>query len=152
MGKMKMIKLLILGSIFSLLFTSCLLFTLFYPKRHFYKVGNMEFTFWGTSDGTYITPYKYTGTTIPKNDYMIVSSSGGIIIYIGEDLTLNIFPSTSAKIIEINLTSYKFELFPFINEIDAIRARSDKARYFKGLGYPFISFNLSEMYVITYRS
>jgi hypothetical protein len=111
----------------------------------------MDFTFWGTPDGIYIMPYKYKGLTIPKNDYMIAVWNGGVIIYIGEDSTLYIFPSITyergAKKIEINLTSYKYEYFPYINEIDAIRASSAKRRYFRDLGYPFIDIELRDMYV-----
>ena len=66
-----------------------------------------------------------------------------VVIYIGEDSTLYIFPDLSAKIIEINLTSYKFECFPYINELDAIYARRDKMRYYRDLGYPFISISVN---------
>jgi hypothetical protein len=156
MGKMKIIKLLVLGSIFSLLFTSCLFsHFLYYGYKHFYKVGNMEFTFWKTKNGCYIMPYKYTGLTIPKNDYMIASSIGGVVIFIGEGSTLYIFPNYTyergAETIEINLTSYKFEYFPYINEIDAKRADSDKRRSFYDLGYPFINISLRDWYVIGHR-
>jgi hypothetical protein len=106
----------------------------------------MEFTFWGTPHGMYVMPYKYTKSTIPKNDYMIVLLKSMIHIYIGEDSTLYIFPDLSAEIIEINLTSYKFEYFPYINEIDAIRATDAKMKHFRDLGYPFIDMDLHEMY------
>jgi hypothetical protein len=153
MGKMKMIKLLVLGSIFSLLFTSCLLLgDILWAHKYFYRVGNMDFTFWRMRDGTYIMPYKYTGSTIPKNDYMIASNFGGVIIYIGEDSTLYIFPSYTyergAQTIEINLTSYKFEYFPYINELDAKHAANAKMRSFYELDYPFINIAIRDMYAI----
>ena len=150
--KIKMvIKILVLGSILSLLSTSCLLSYVLYSQKHFYRVGSMDFTFWRTTNGTYITPYRYKGLTFPKNDYMIASNLGGVIIYIGEDSTLYIFPSVTyeqgAKTIEINLTSYKYEYFPYINEIDAKRAANDKMIYYKSLGYPFIDIEFRDMYV-----
>jgi hypothetical protein len=150
---MKMIKLLVLGSIFSLLFSSCLLLAIilypYPPSRQFHKVGNMEFTFWvHAPEGVYVMPYKYTGSTIPKNDYMIVAARSTLLIYIGEDTTLYIFPDLGAEIREINLTSYKPEYFPYINELDAIRARSVIARSFYDQGYPFINFDLHDWYVI----
>jgi hypothetical protein len=120
-----------------------------YLCRYFYKVGDMDFTFWKTTKGCYIMPYKYLGRTIPKNNYMIASNVGGVIIYIGENSTLYIFPSFTYKLgagsIEVNLTSYKYEYFPYINEIENKYASNDKMKYYKNMGYPFIDIYFGEM-------
>ena len=80
---------------------------------------------------------------------MLAANGGGAIIYIGEDSTLYIFPNFTyirgADTIEINLTSYKYEYFPYINEIDNKRASNDKMKYLKNNGYPFIDIYFGEM-------
>ena len=87
---------------------------------------------------------------------MKASNLGGAIIYIGEDSTIYVFPSHTyeegADIIEINLGSYKYEYFPFINEIEHKSAVSEKAQYLKKRGYPFISIFLGEMNAKTGRN
>ena len=96
-------------------------------------------------------PYKYWGITIPNNNYMKAVNTGGIVIYIGEDSTLYIFPNYTyeegAKVIEINLFSHKYEYFPYINELNNIQAFNDKMVYYKNLGYPFIDVHIRSMYV-----
>ena len=67
---MKMIiKVLVLSSIFSLLFSSCLLLgDILFGQKEFFRVGNMDFTLWRLrSRGAYIMPYKYKGSTDPSN-------------------------------------------------------------------------------------
>jgi len=127
-----------------------LLFLKILQYRHFYEVDNITFTFWKTKYGCYIMPYKYLGITIPKNNYMRAANTGGVIIYIGDESTLYIFPNHTyylgADTIEINQPSYKYEYFQYINELKNIRASNDKMKYFKNLGYPFIDIYIHEMY------
>jgi hypothetical protein len=157
MGKMKMIlKILVLSSVFSLLFSSCIgmVWDILWAHKYFYRVGNMDFTFWRMRGrGTYIMPYKYTGTTIPENDYMIASNLSGVIIYIGEDSTLYIFPKHNpegwAQAMVINLNSYKFEYFPYhFYEPASLAAANAKMNSFYELGYPFINIVIRDMYAI----
>lgn len=94
-------------------------------------------------------PYKYWKLTIPKTNFMLASNVGGVVIYIGEDSTLYVFPSYTykrgAQTIEINLTSYKYEYYPYINEIDSKFASNDKMKHYKNNGYPFIDIYFGEM-------
>ena len=127
------------------------LFVAFVQYRKFFTIGDITFTFWKTLGGyCYIMPYKYWGITIPKNNYMRASNLGGIIIFIGEDTTLYIFPHHTyylgAKTIECNLPSYKHVYFPYINELDNISAFNDKIKYYKNLGYPYLQVYIAGMY------
>ena len=137
----------LLGVLFIIIILFLIIFIFQY--RHYYKVDNIIFTFWKTKNGCYIMPYKYFGMTIPKNNYMIASNIGGIIIYIGKDSTLHIFPTYTyergASTIEINLTSYKFEYYPYINEIDDKITANNKMKIYKSNGYPFIDINIRGM-------
>jgi len=127
-----------------------LLCVLFSQYRHFYRVGNMDFTFWKTSNGCYIMPYKFFGISIPKNNYMKASNRGGAIIFIGEDSTLYIFPEFTyelgADTIECNLSSYKHKYFPKINELKYIESIQDTIIFYKNQGYPYINIYIAEMH------
>lgn len=134
----------------SILIILILLLVVEFQYRHFYKVGNMDFTFWKTGKGCYIMPYKYWGVTIPKDNYMKAPNKGGVIIFIGEDTTLYIFPDfvsySGVDTIECNLSLYKYKHFPYINEIEHIKAMQDMRIYLKSCGYPYIEIYLLEMY------
>ena len=61
----------IIGLLLILLPFSCTFYLLEY--KFYYTVEDVTFTFWNTSNGCYIMPYKYTGLLFPKDNYMIVS-------------------------------------------------------------------------------
>ena len=142
------------GCLFIVLFTIAapvLLIFIFFQYRHFYKVGDMDFTFWKTGNGCYIMPYKYFGLTIPQDNFMKAANMGGAVIFIGEESTLHIFPefcyTSGADKIEINLSSYKYEYYPFRKGwgIDNVRAFHDMIDYYKNCGYPYIEIYIAEM-------
>lgn len=126
-----------------------IIFAILLQYRHFYIVGDMSFTFWKTGSGCYITPYKYTKITIPKDNYMKAANLGGAIILIGKDTTLYIFPECAhergAGMIECNLSSYKYKYFPYINEVEYKRAIQDTIDYYINQGYPYINVYITEM-------
>jgi hypothetical protein len=122
---------------------------IFFQYRHFYKVGCVDFTFWKTGNGCYITPYKYYGVTIPKDNYMKAGNLGGTIIFVGEDTTLYIFPIhpyyRGADTIECNLPLYKYKYFPYINEVEHAQFNQNMIDYYENLGYPYINIYIAEM-------
>ena len=61
----------IIGLLLILLPFSCTFYLLEY--KFYYTVEDVTFTFWNTSNGCYIMPYKYTGLLFPKDNYLIVS-------------------------------------------------------------------------------
>ena len=136
----------------------CLTFIIILPilyvvtvqRRDFHTVGDMTFTFWKTPRGCYITPYKYWGLTVPRNNYMIAENLGGAIILIAEDSMLYIFPIQThirgTDTITVNLSSYKYKYFPFINEASQVRTFQDTIDYYKNRGYPYIHIYIDEMY------
>ena len=146
------IKRYLLRMLFIVIILLLLIVSLF-QYRHFYKVGDMVFTFWKTGNGCYIMPYKYLGLIIPKNNYMKASNLGGIVIFIGEESTLHIFPEMiyerGADKIECNLPSYKYEYYPYVREIESVLAFNEKIAYFKNCGYPYIGIYIREMSNIT---
>jgi hypothetical protein len=118
--------------------------------RHFFEAGDTVFTFWRTVNGCYITPYRYEGRTFPVDDYMLAAHGGGIIVYVGEDRTLYIFPNFTyekgAGTIEINLSSFEYKYWPYPNGLEEISAFWNKVEYYKNLGYPSINVYIREMH------
>jgi len=118
--------------------------------RHFFKVEDKVFTVWTTLGSSYIMPYKYLRLTKPKTNYIKIADTGGVIIYIGEESMLYIFPTYNyavqgVNIFEINLPSYKNEYFPYINEIENKRASNDKMKYYKNQGFTFMDIYIRDM-------
>jgi hypothetical protein len=141
------------GCLFMVLFTIAtpvLLLFIFFQYRHFYRVGDMDFTFWKTGNGCYIIPYRYWGLTIPKTNYMRASNLAGVVIFIGEESKLYIFPEITYVVggdtIEMNLSSYKYEYYPVVRGIENVRAFYDMRDYYRNCGYPYININIGEMY------
>lgn len=134
---------------FIVLLTLLILFISILQYRHFYQVGDVVFTFWKTTSGCYIMPYKYRGLTIPKNNYMKAVNVGGAVISVGEDSTLYIFPNNTYELgagtIEINLTLYMYEYYPYMNKLDDIRLFYNKIDYYKDSNYPYINIYIREM-------
>lgn len=120
--------------------------------RHFYKIGDIDFTFWKTGKGCYITPYKYWGITPPEENYMKASNLGGVVIFVGEDTTLYIFPEFTyygygSDSIECNFSFYKYRYFPYINEIEHIEYIKEISDYYKNKKkYPYINIYIGEMH------
>ena len=60
--------------------------------RTFYVINDVEFTVWKTCNGCcYITPYKYWGVLLPKDNYIRISNIGTADIFISKGKTLYVF-------------------------------------------------------------
>ena len=81
----------IIGLLLILLPFSCTFYLLEY--KFYYTVEDVTFTFWNTSNGCYIMPYKYTGLLFPKDNYLIVSPLDYIDIFVGDDIIYVFFNS-----------------------------------------------------------
>jgi hypothetical protein len=86
---------------------------------------------------------------------MKASNLGEVVIFIGEESTLYIFPSMvherGADTIEINLSLYKYKYFPFIWDL-GIGIHADKINYYIDKSdYPYIYIYLGTMYVVKQR-
>lgn len=97
-------------------------------------------------------PYRYSERTIPESNYILADNKIGIIIFIGEDMTLYIFPINTYNlrkgeivIKEITLPSYKYEYFPYPDELDDIREFRNTINRYKNHGYPYIDIFIFEM-------
>jgi len=127
------------------------IYFIFFQYRHFYKVNDIFFTFWKTRNGCYIMPYKYYGVKKPKDNYIKASNLGGVVIFIGEETKLYIFPTyiyeLGANKLTVNLSSFKYDYFPYINEICHISEVNKKMKTYKDLNYPYIDIYIREMYV-----
>lgn len=132
------------------IFISLSFYVFIIQYRHFIQIENNIFTFWKTKNGCYIMPYKYYGLTIPKNNYIKAVNRGGIIIFLGNDSRLYIFPEFTyirgAETLEINLKTYDYFYFPYPDDIDNISTFNNKIKLFKDKGYPYTCVYIQEMY------
>ncbi len=112
MKKKKVFRIIVL--LLLLLPVSCTFYLLEY--KFYYTVGSTTFTFWNTSNGCYIMPYKYKGLLLPKNNYMIVSPVDYVDIFVGDDII------------------YFFSKEPYIRTDLCFSSDKSKYRVFSGSG------------------
>ncbi|WP_024470334.1 hypothetical protein [Treponema pedis] len=114
-----------------LLPVSCTFYLLEY--KFYYTVGSTTFTFWNTSNGCYIMPYKYKGLLFPKNNYMIVSNGDYVRIFVG-DHVVYVFSEDPYKRPDLYFTSdkSKYKVFPY-RETDS--GRVSALEHCKKMGY-----------------
>lgn len=75
-----------------LILTIVLLIFTWKQYRHFYQVGDVTFTVWKRPGGyCYITPYRYWGLSIPKENYIKAANLGEVNFYIDKNSTLLIY-------------------------------------------------------------
>lgn len=100
-----------------LILTIVLLIFTWKQYRHFYQVGDVTFTVWKRPGGyCYITPYRYWGLSIPKENYIKAANLGEVNFYIDKSSTLLIFNEHSAigcpdNSIECHFDKYNYKQF-----------------------------------------
>ena len=134
----------IIGLLLILLHLSCTFYLLEY--KFYYTVEDVTFTFWNTSNGCYIMPYKYTGLLFPKDNYLIVSPLDYIDIFVGDDI-IYVFSQDSShnrSYLPFSSDEGKYKVFADSNTDND---RFAAWEYCKKMGYPNIQIYIFGMHI-----
>lgn len=101
--------------------------------RFYCTIGETTFTFWNTSNGCYIMPYKYKGLLFPKNNYMIVANGDYVRIFVGDNVVY-VFSEDPYKRTDLYFSSDKSKYRVF-SDSGADSGRASALEYCKKIGY-----------------
>lgn len=114
-----------------------------YLNRHFFVIGNKDFTFWRSSKGCYIMPYKYFGIFPPKKNYALSSNTCFVHIFIENDSIIH-FLSYSYRIENNdNLVEFYLESSPYTY----LQRRNKNYEKFDSLQLHYTNIGLPNLFV-----